>query len=237
MNYDNPAHRLLFLLKQGQGFNTSLTCREAWDKIFETNGNLPLLLSRLGKSMELPNHVVEMFGDMYPGQTNLCNHWKGKITFAFAHQNLQANWSNFISSIDSVSIDMLSLVATMIDTKLLSKTFDVEEISKVKTSLQEVYDEVLNSDIADELKAFITRKLREIITSIDEYRLTGLAPILDSVDSSIGHCVTNRAYHSFIKEEALGKKLETVLTSTANSITVLTGLPQLATSIIQLTSS
>lgn len=53
MNYDNPAARLLSILERGKTKTPATNCRAVWEDLLEAKGDLPLLMARLGKVMEL----------------------------------------------------------------------------------------------------------------------------------------------------------------------------------------
>jgi hypothetical protein len=74
-----------------------------------------------------------------------------------------------------------------------------------------------------------------MIISIDEYRLTGALPLLDAIDTTIGHAALEKNYKSFLTDTELGKRLLDTLSSMANVVTVAVGIPQLTVAIAQLT--
>lgn len=55
----NPAGRLLRILEAGKDFSKDKNCREVWMTLLRIdNKNESLLLSRLGKTMELADEAV-----------------------------------------------------------------------------------------------------------------------------------------------------------------------------------
>ena len=231
MNYENPARRLLIILENGKDLSHPLTCEQAWSQLLETEDNTSLLLARLGKLMLLPADILRTMHDLYPENVDVTQYWHKKVCHMLVNLNLEDQWVNSIRKIDDNSMTQLKMTAMLLDQKLQRNSLDKESIANTRSIFQDIHDELIDSDIAQELKIFVLRKLRDIIVSIDEYKLTGLMPILDAVDSSIGHCVTNSAYKEFISDTPLGKRLAAALTATADSITIATGLPAIASSI------
>lgn len=73
-----------------------------------------------------------------------------------------------------------------------------------------------------------------MIVSIDKYRLTGALPLLDAIDTTIGHAFLENGYKSFLTDTELGKRLLDTLGSMANVVTVAVGIPQLTLAIAQI---
>ena len=94
----------------------------------------------------------------------------------------------------------------------------------------------LVSDQPTEVKRYLARNVRRILTSIEEYKLTGALPLLDAIDTTLGHMHIDAEYKSFLRDTELGKKLLDTLASMANVVTVAVGIPQLSATIAQLTA-
>ena len=227
MNYENPARRLLLILEEGKQLQPPLTCENAWIKLLGVNSS-SLLLARLGKVITLPADIMQTVQDLYPENIDITAHWHPQVCQMFTNLNLGNQWSSHINLVDDNSMLQLKMTAMLLDNKLQSQSLNDDAVDEIRQTFQELHDEVMGSEIKQELKIFALRKLREILTNIDEYKLTGLLPILDAVDSSIGHYITNPDYRDFINEHSLGKRISAALTATADSITIATGLPVIA---------
>ncbi len=90
-----------------------------------------------------------------------------------------------------------------------------------------VLTDVLASDIEDSLKTYVARALRKILTAIDEYKLGGAQPILESVEQAVGHAMVDPRYKSFLTDADLGKRVLDLLQAAGGLVTVATGLPVL----------
>ncbi|HUW28950.1 MAG TPA: hypothetical protein VMV97_10100 [Sulfuriferula sp.] len=234
MNYDNPAARLLSLIEEGQKKNQSTNCRAVWQELLEVDDNNPLLMSRLGKAMELPELIIKALVEEYPQQGNTWSHWEGQVNAAFMSQNLNATWASFSSLIDQHTVTYLRLASDLLQAKSNTKLIADDELLGTRAELDAVYKEVLGSNLADEVKKYLIRNLRKLILSIDEYKLTGALPLLDAIETTIGHAHLDKEYQHFLRDTALGKRLLDTLGAMANIVTVAIGIPQLSQAIILL---
>jgi hypothetical protein len=228
MNYDNPAARLLIILEEGKKKRRDSVCRATWTEILETNGNESLLLSRLGKAMELPHLAVASLQELYPTDDATWTYWLQRVTTGFKSQQLHASWQTFIDHIDDHTITYLKMSARLLQERSTTKLIADEELSTIRETLDAIVQELIDSDQPDEIKKFLTRHLRKILTSIDEYRITGALPLLDALESTIGHGALDKGYASFLTNHDIGKRVLDNLYAMANVITIAVGFPQLA---------
>lgn len=236
MNYDNPAARLLALITIGKTIDRGANCRNSWEKLLDVQGNNPLLMSRLGKVMELPEATILALKEHFPSQQATWEYWEPKVNLAFMTQNLNEIWATFIDKIDDHSVNYLKMSTDLLQSRANTKLIGDKDTDELREKLNQILSEVLNSDIADDVKKFATRNIRKIIISLDEYKLTGALPILDAIDSAIGHAHLDKSYMNFLRDTELGKKLLDTLASAANIVTVAVGLPQLTQAIALLTN-
>jgi hypothetical protein len=227
MNYDNPAARLLALLLVGKSKPSNAQCRGVWEEILEAQGNQPLLMARLGKVMELPALIIEAVQQAFPEEGNTWSHWASQVNAGFMVQNLHAGWDTFINNIDDHSITYLRMTSNLLASKSNTKLIAAESLSAIRGELQRIHDELMESDQPDEVKKYLSRNIRGMIVSIDEYRLTGALPLLDAIDTTVGHALLEKSYKSFLTDTELGRRLLDTLSSMANVVTVAVGIPQL----------
>ncbi|MEL3924010.1 hypothetical protein V1481_11655 [Aeromonas enteropelogenes] len=231
MNYDNPAARLLSLITSGKEYPTNTLCRSVWETLLEVENNNPLLISRLGKVMELPDSIISALKEHFPSQHKSWAYWEPQVNGAFMSQNLNSEWATFINRIDDHSIAYLELSADLLQTLANTKSIVGDDMDDLRQRLNQILSEVMESDISSEVKKFVARNIRKIIVSLDEYKLTGALPILDAIDATIGHAHVDKSYMSFLQNSELGGKLLETLAAAANVVTVAVGLPQLSQAI------
>ena len=120
-----------------------------------------------------------------------------------------------------------SLLQAKANTKLIAET----DLVSIRERLDAILVEVLSSGQPEEVRRYLARNLRKIIGSIDEYILTGALPLLDAVETALGHAAVDKQYKSFLIDTELGQRLLDTLGSMANVVTVAVGLPQLTQAI------
>lgn len=231
MNYDNPAARLLLILEAGKAIETTKNCRVTWDVLLKTDNNQPLLMSRLGKLMDLPHQIKQAIASDFPAHLKNTSHWEARVQKAFLSQNLNGDWGSFISVIDDHTISYLGLTAEILQTKANTKIIADEQLEDTKIKIQELYSEVSGKDLPSEIKIYLLRYLSKIIISIDEYHLSGAIPILESSETLLGHAFIDEKYRNFLRDEELGGRIFECLTAMANVVTIAVGLPQLSSAI------
>lgn len=229
MHYDNPAARLHSLLLEGKNLNGNISTREAWHKILEISPiNEALMFSRVAKVMELPTHAFNALAEIEPDEAKeMCNHWTEQINAAFSVMNMNASWSSFISPIDAHSMKYLSMTSKLLRASANTKETLGDEIIGIRENLNTILCEILAANLPDEIKKYLARNIRELITSIDEYKITGALPLLDAIAKTLGHAHVNKEYRDFLTDEDLGKRVFEALTAMANVVTVTVGLPQI----------
>lgn len=228
MQYDNPAARLHEILTKGKLISGDTPCTTAWKQILKLDSDDPTLLQyKVGKVMALPIEINEIMRVLYPSRAKV-PHWEHQIRVGFLNQSLIGKWSSFISSIDNHTVEYLALLADLIESKESLKILENEEITQLREKLLDIMDEVLSANLSLELKSSILRHLRKILEAIDDYNITGINPIIESVEATMGHAHLNGGFASFLKNEELGQKVLDFLSAASNILTVSTSLPQLS---------
>lgn len=238
MQFDNPAARLLKILKEGRPINSNQSCRDVWHGLLQVNkSDSALLMSRLGKLMELPQIIIREIQDNYPNQVSTHEHWSQKVNTAFMQQNLNGKWSEFMQHIDSHTLNYLSMSADLLDMKAETQVIPEDKLSEIKSKVNELLAEALESEIDPDFKRYIVRYLYKITVAIDEYHISGVQPISESIESAFGHAVLDESYKENLSNTEFGSKVVTVLGFLASAVTVAVGLPQLPESFHYLLSS
>lgn len=231
MSHDNPANRLLSILEAGWLENKKVVCREVWGKLLDATGDSALLMSRMGKLMELPALIIESLRESYPGRKNSWTHWVTQVRKAFEAQNLDGPWETFINHIDDMSLNLLRLSSELIEAKSPQNNLSEEDLAGLRLKLTELTEDILASDLDHDLKKYLVRALRRLVNAIDEYQITGGAEIVDAVEATIGHAIVSPTYRDFLKDKDLGAKFVTTLSLMANAVTVAPALKELASSV------
>ncbi len=233
---DNPADRLLHILKAGKQISLSYNCRKAWCQLLDVDdaSNHSLLMSRLGKVMALPDEIVSLL-DSHDGiEPEVYQHWVSQINAGFSNQSLTGTWESFIKFIDSHAMSNLALTSTLL--RVTGKRTLIDEVSLQETTekLHALLSEVMESELADDVKAYVVKSLQKIITALNEYKITGSAPILETIEASFGHAVVDERFRESMNDSETGRKVWDILANTANTVSVATGLGQIGAAALQL---
>ncbi|MCQ8128312.1 hypothetical protein [Methylomonas rivi] len=225
---DNPAARLLAILEAGALQNSKNNCRNVWRELLGVQtGRDALLMSRIGKVMELPEQAIEIINRDFPNQKSTFNHWNTKVNQAFSQQNLNSEWGSFQAQIDQHTLTYLRLTAELIQTKLPTKLLEQETIEELRSRINQLLNEVIDGDFKNEIVEYVARYLQRIITALDEYRISGAVPIIEAVDASLGHAFFDESYREVITKTEFGQKFITVLSAVASAVTIAIGAPEL----------
>ena len=231
-NYENPATRLVELLERAKSIPVHVPFLEGLSELFETSNDYDKTIVRFAKFIVLSEEVVTTLNTLFTDGGTQHEYWQPRLKSILESMSLNSTWGGFSNGIDQNMIVLVKVSETLINTKIKATTAESHNLKNIKQDFESLLVEIMDSDeINIQLKIFVTRKIREIITSIEEYQLTGVSPILDAIDSSIGHCITNPEYKEFVNNSSLGKRLAENLGAAANAITVITGLPQLTTQV------
>ncbi|MCK4842680.1 MAG: hypothetical protein KAT04_12490 [Methylococcales bacterium] len=228
MRSDNPSARLFSILENGKKISSTSKCRAAWQELLNVDpSDHALLMSRLGKMMELPDQIINTVKSDFPNQLKTCNHWKSQVTKAFMTQDLNGQWATFIGQIDGHALNYLNITTELLQTTAITKLLNDEELSELRDSINKLLQETVESDIPDDIKKYVTGNLHKMLLHIDEYTITGAQPIMDSVDIMFGHAFSNDDYRNYLSGNDLGVNLVNTLTAVAATVTIVLGVPQL----------
>ena len=119
--------------------------------------------------------------------------------------------------------------AKILDLGSKRKVVDPAKLVEVREKLDAILSDVLASDeIEDAPKKYLVRNLRKLITSIDEFRLTGSEAIFDAIEVIVGHAAFDQGYKEALTKNPVGSKLTDCLQNLANIVSVAQGLKELA---------
>lgn len=231
LKIDNPAKRLLDILKTGKKISSMTTGRSAWLEILEASDiSESLLNTRIGKIMGLPECIVQTLQDHFPEYNSQSMHWRDKTEHAFYSQSLGGAWSNFISHIDNQTISELTLLSLVFETRGSHSVIDANEVERLITKVNDLRNDIRNSDLSANLKNMLLKQLAQLYEALETYSVLGIEPLMDAIQSTVGLAVINEEYRNEISPEAtneFGKRISSVLGEIANVITVVGALPAL----------
>jgi len=227
--FDNPAERLLSILENGKGIVDTTNCRQAWHKLLILKSPTESeLMSRLGRVMDLPHQIVQLLDSIGENDDSMNKHWITKVSAGFMQQNLNSAWSTFNTHIDAHSISYLKMCSKLLRAHSKIKGLTEDELDKIREQLQELIQSVESSDIDPSVKEYLFRSLKRIIISIDEYFITGVTPLIDSIETTFGHAVANSDFRDAMKKSDIGEDFWDALFKVSSVVSLSVGFPELA---------
>ncbi|MBV7264534.1 hypothetical protein KCG43_21235 [Photobacterium sp. WH24] len=221
---DNPASRLLVILQEGKKVKIDANTTVTWKQLLRVPPHGlhsdSKLMAKLGQFMLLPHEVQKLIGQFYPEQSQDLKYCISRIQTALTEQNLKGNWHSFISHIDDHTISTLSMSSVLLDHKLETKLIKSDELDSLKEKISNVLSETIKAELPEEFKKFITHYLKKILSSIDDYFISGAVPILDALEATLGHAVLDPSFKETLTKTPIGGKIRTVLGDVANIVTV-----------------
>ena len=168
--------------------------------------NVPLITQNLSK---LHSHVLEI-KKFCIGITFLekqYNKWSGPINQDFLNIHLTSNYSNFINSFNNEHLFLLETTHdALMDKYNHFKLIDQNIIDDLIQSLNIKLIETLHSQASDKVKLYVKKQLQSLINNLENYNFLGLENIHRTIDSTIGHIVTDSDYKAYV-QTAEGKNL------------------------------
>lgn len=232
MPSDNSAYRLYKILENAKNIKPETANLHAWGQLLHANNDKALLLSRMGKMLELPKEISDSLANIGSADSETTAHISSQLFTAFTNQRFDLRWETFRNKIDNHVLSYLKLASSLLESQSQTSIIDVKELEKLRVKILSLIDEFKQStDVDKRLKAYIVNQLHKIVISIDDYFITGAQPILYQVEATVGHAFIDSEYKEFLKEKGLGRKLLDCLHIAASLTTVAVGFPEISSSI------
>lgn len=236
MKYDNAAGRLLEILSIVKTYDKSVHAREVWTTVFDLPKNelSPLLTAMLAKTMMLPLEALNMLEEEHPDLASPPPSWVLQVSSAFQVHNVHGPIETFSANISPETLANIRTTAVLLDKGSKRKLLSGAELAEMQGAIEGVLKDVLDSDqLNGELRTYLARALRKVVTAIQEYKLTGATPILESIEQAVGHVMVDPDYRSFLSDSELGKRVFEALQAASSIVTVAGSLPMLTQAIYQ----
>lgn len=232
LKIDNPAQRLLDLLEQGKKYKTIDNCRKVWRQILQVEGmEEQHLLTRLAHTMALPGRIIQVREDNFSTLRGNSNHWKSQIDKAFVSQSLNSEWSTFWNHIDDRTLTELGMLSDLFETRGAHAGIAAEEINDLLERITQLRNEIRESGLSSALKTLLLKQLSQIQEALESYSISGVEPVMDAVQSTLGLAVLHAEYRNEISKgtgSQFGEKISALLTDTASVVTIAGAMPMIS---------
>lgn len=213
--FDNPARRLLTILTKAKLIPINESAFSAWREIFDLSDDAATkdILMKIGKLYKLVEEVNEFIKVTAPNSLEDNNYWTTHVLHFLAQSNLSKSWADSICYIDDHTIKYLRMTVQIIDFNLDKtqnnhlKNLDTNKIKDINGSIKKLYEEVLNSDLNEQLKISVLKYLSRLIQTLEEYWITGSEAVLEAIELTFGHMAVDSKYREFMTKEPLGRSI------------------------------
>ena len=226
MNLDDPAGRLLSVLSKGSAYPQNMPCRQVWVELLGGVPSEEVLLSKLGKLMQLPSEIVELLGRHYGLTEQDWAHWSSQVTRAFLSQNIDSHWGSFASHIDHHTLNYLRMQSSLLKQRVGREILEEDRLKELRAQFSDLVDQVLVANIDARIKQELVSRLKAVINSVDDYQITGSIGLSRSIDAAIG-ATADSGLGRVLTDSEIGKRVFDCLSAAANLVTVTVGVPQL----------
>lgn len=224
MKTDNPATRILKVLRAIENCQSATLCKKAWSAALGVeDGNDSLLLIKIGTFMSAPIDAVTIMNNKFPTLASQTNAWHKKFTTAMIHQNLSAPISTFTDIYKDSCNDYLEVMSQMIGTASYEEVPE-EEVLEARSTLANLIEEILKSDLEEKVKNYLVKSIRRIITALEDYELNGTIPVIESIEIMAGHVFTNEQFRTSMNSD-IGNKIFGIIGAIADAMAIVSGVP------------
>lgn len=232
LKIDNPAQRLLDLLEQGNRYQKTENCRAVWKQILQVEGRAEHhLLTRLGHAMALPGRIIQVREDNFSTLRGKSVHWKTCVDKAFVLQSLNSTWSTFQDNIDDRTLTELGMLSDLFETRGAHAGIAAEEIEVLLERITQLRSEIRESELSATMKTLLLKQLSQIQEALESYSISGVEPVMDAIQSTLGLAVLHPEYRNEISKgtgSLFGEKISALLTDTASVVTIAGAMPMIS---------
>ncbi|EAR6709287.1 hypothetical protein EWN99_21625 [Salmonella enterica] len=232
LKIDNPAQRLLDLLEQGNRYQKTENCRAVWKQILQVEGRAEHhLLTRLGHAMALPGRIIQVREDNFSTLRGKSVHWKTCVDKAFVLQSLNSTWSTFQDNIDDRTLTELGMLSDLFETRGAHAGIAAEEIEVLLERITQLRSEIRESQLSATMKTLLLKQLSQIQEALESYSISGVEPVMDAIQSTLGLAVLHPEYRNEISKgtgSQFGEKISALLTDTASVVTIAGAMPMIS---------
>jgi hypothetical protein len=196
---DNPAQRLLDILKSARSHQGHESIAQVWAVVFNIDkGDLPQIFYFLGLL-----HRVSMDVDERIKQLPNLNHElyllnMPEIRQALAPNQLNGQWAESLRYLSPHAIRALEFCADALSKQHEEAMISDTELADLTREIQDLYEYIASANLDQQLRLVLLDLLGTMQKAVMEYRIRGAAALRDSIVHSLGTFMLN---HELFKKE------------------------------------
>ncbi|MEO0455017.1 MAG: hypothetical protein AAF152_00345 [Cyanobacteria bacterium P01_A01_bin.114] len=195
MAYDNPARRLHILLHKAFDFEDpskaqkGIQSRQIWAGVFAVDSNnkteLLIYAEEFLALLKSTREAVKRFHSVnHASYVRALDHISSAV---YSHGFLGSQWNVLGATLKNPAImDILEITANTIDRETRLFEITQEQLDELLDSVKTLLDDVLRSDLDDDIKTFLIVRLEEICSAIHHYTVCGSEGLCHVVEANIG---------------------------------------------------
>ena len=208
---DNPAGRLREIMSTAKTIQRRTTGARAWRQVLSDDGEkdleLHVVLERLARVVVLPAAIRRQVQAIPDVNHELYLRHIGVWERAFGERiRFDTQWDIFMTLFTEEHLYSLEtcdeLLSRMCPEPMLSAEFLVE----IDGQLNDLRERVAHSDIRQDVRDLLLVGLDRMISALKHYRFSGVPPVIDALEASLGAAQLQRTVFERSKETELGRE-------------------------------
>ncbi|WP_332399405.1 hypothetical protein [Vibrio metschnikovii] len=189
----DAAGRLLDILTEAKSKSEKWRSRQVWASVFNIpendSGSLLLMLAELIRLSDQTKKQLIAIDDI---DHQLFLKPFVNVERIFSILNLESSWQPSKQLLDDVTIYGLNVCSDKLSRINQTTSLNDEDLDKIKSMLEQLTDEVLNSALESPLKEFFIRNLEGLRQSLLLYKINGIDGIEQQIQLNIGTLMFNK---------------------------------------------
>ncbi|PYA59595.1 hypothetical protein DMW53_13325 [Serratia marcescens] len=234
---DNPAqtlHNFLSEIKESSRTNNTSLKRAIALQFNLDEKNVHLIWETVSKLMTLPQKVENIITDYFLDLNIQAPTWMKNVTEIFEKTSLNASVGEFISPLQSQTLIELGLISNIFKMKGQIGEIPSSDLDDLRDDFYEIKESIINSDFSPKLKSEIMHYINTIIRALDDYKITGIEPVISSVEATMGHTVISEEFQRVVTDTNIGQKIKSTLLKSLSVISAVDGVTSIASNAMSL---
>ncbi len=183
---NNPAGRLLIVIN-GLRNQKNRRMHDAWGEALKVDPNeISKLIERVSFVSKLVDETEFRIKSLEDLNHELYLRWVPLVRKIFISLNLDTNLTSINQTLSPEALAGLEFCDDVLSQRCPEKMVDPEKLTELTNEVQQLMDDVLKSDLPDDLREFILDKLDLLLRALEMYQFTGIKPLSDALDGVIG---------------------------------------------------
>jgi hypothetical protein len=235
---NNPAGRLLELINKMRSIPGNIPVREGLAKIFEVDKtDLPRILLGLKDIIELATDAREAVLGLDGHEQSLYLRPIDKVLSALSIMRFDIEWSQIIALFDETTLYGMSICSDVLSRYSVEKPIDEKKIKAMLDDIALIHEDIVKSDLPENLKIFLLEQLEKIRNALIRYRIFGSKYLKTALESATGAVFLQDTGITAWWDHPVIQHVFQLLTQVANIVTVTQGSQVLVSGLQKLLGS